>query len=89
VRGQYRAYAKAKRTFTSCIAKLKNLVKDLHYKTCAYLTEHYDVILLPIFKTKGMFTCPFCAYRAGRDENAALHILRYVCAGSLQVQVVE
>jgi transposase len=53
-RWQYRAYAKAKRAFTSCVAKLKNLVKDLHYKTCAYLTEHYDVILLPIFKTKGM-----------------------------------
>jgi putative transposase len=51
---QYRAYAKAKRTFTSCVARLKNLVKDLHYKTCAYLTEHYDVILLPIFKTKDM-----------------------------------
>jgi transposase len=29
--------------------------------------------------------CPFCASRAGRDENAALNILRYVCAGSLQV----
>jgi transposase len=37
-RWQYRAYAKAKRTFTNCVAKLKNLVKDLHYKTCAYLT---------------------------------------------------
>jgi transposase len=146
-RWQHRAYAKAKRTFTSCVAKLKNLVKDLHYKTCAYLAEHYDVILLPIFKTKGMvksssartrgvntsilslnhfklrqllqakcavkgksvvvcsdmytsrtcgrcyrlhvrlsssdvFTCPFCA---GRDENAALNILRCGCAGSLQV----
>jgi transposase len=53
-RWQYRAFAKAKRTFTSCVAKLKNLVKDLHYKTCANLTEHYDAILLPIFKTKGM-----------------------------------
>jgi putative transposase len=31
-----------------------------------------------------VFTCPFCASRAGRDENAALNILRYVCAGSLQ-----
>jgi transposase len=137
-------------SFASCVAKLKNLVKDLHFKTCAYLTEHYDVILLPIFKTKGMvrrsnarthgfntsilssnyfkfrqllqvkcalkgkslvvcsemhtsrtcgrcyrlhvrlgssdvFTCPFCASRSGRDENAALNILRYVCAGSLQV----
>jgi transposase len=53
-RWDYRPYAKAKRTFTSCVAKLKNLVKDLHYKTRAYLTEHYDAILLPIFKTKDM-----------------------------------
>ncbi|RLN94506.1 hypothetical protein BBJ28_00021107 [Nothophytophthora sp. Chile5] len=49
----YRAYMRAKRTFLSCTAMLKNLVKDLHYKTCAYLIEHYDVIL-PIFKTKDM-----------------------------------
>lgn len=32
-----------------------------------------------------VFRCPHCAYSAGRDENAALNILRYVCAGSLQV----
>jgi transposase len=32
-----------------------------------------------------VFTGPFCASCAGRDENAALNILRYVCAGSLQV----
>lgn len=50
----YRTYEKAKRTFLSCTAKLKNLVKDLHYKTCAYLTKLYDVILLPTFKTKDM-----------------------------------
>jgi transposase len=149
-RWQCRGYAKAKRTFICCVAKLKNLIKDRHYNTCAYLTEHYDVILLPIFKTKGMvskssarthgfntsilsmnhfkfrqllqakcavkgmsvvvcsemntsrtcgrcyqlhvrlgssdvFTCPLCAYRACRDENAALNILRDVCAGLLQV----
>ncbi|RLN51075.1 hypothetical protein BBJ28_00000750 [Nothophytophthora sp. Chile5] len=149
-RWQYRAYVRTKRTFLSCTAKLKNLVKDLHFKTCAYLIEHYDVILLPIFKTKDMvkkssarthgfntsilslnhfkfrqllqakcevrgkstvvcsemytsrtcgqcyrlhvklgsndvFACPRCDYRAGRDANAALNIMRYVCAGSLQV----
>jgi len=32
-----------------------------------------------------VFTCPFCASRAGRDENAALNISCYVCAGPLQV----
>jgi len=32
-----------------------------------------------------VFACPFCASRAGRDENAALNILRNVCAGSLQI----
>jgi len=31
-----------------------------------------------------VFTCPFCAYRAGRDDNAALNILRNVCTESLQ-----
>ncbi|RLN52690.1 hypothetical protein BBJ28_00006898 [Nothophytophthora sp. Chile5] len=149
-RWQYRAYTSAKRMFLSCAAKLKDLVKDLHYKTCAYLVKHYDVILLPIFKTKDMvkkssmrnhgfntsilglnhfkfrqllqakcevkdkstvvcsemytsrtcgqcyrlhvklgsndvFGSPHCDYRADRDANAVLDILRYVCAGSLQV----
>ncbi|RLN73662.1 hypothetical protein BBJ28_00006319 [Nothophytophthora sp. Chile5] len=144
------AIRKPKRTFMSCMAKLKNCVKELHYKTCAYSTKHYDVILLPIFKTKKMvkkssahnhgfnksmlslnhyqfrqlllaksevkgkavvvcsemytsgtcghsyrlhvtlgssdvFMCPHRSYRFGRDVNAALNILRYVCAGSLQV----
>jgi hypothetical protein len=32
-----------------------------------------------------VLTCPFCADRAGRDENAALHILRHEYAGSPQV----
>ncbi|RLN02906.1 hypothetical protein BBJ28_00008197 [Nothophytophthora sp. Chile5] len=149
-RWQYRSYVRAKRTFMSCTAKLKNCVKELHYKTCAYLTKNYDAILLPIFKTKEMvkksstrnhgfnksmlslnhyqfrqlllakcevkgkavvvcsemytsqtcgrcyrlhaklgssdvFTCPHCSYSVGRDVNAALNILCYVCAGSLQV----
>jgi hypothetical protein len=38
-----------------------------------------------ILGSSDMLTCPFCASRAGRDENAALNILCYVCAGSLQV----
>lgn len=140
---------RAKRTFLSCVAKIKNCVKELHYQTCSYLVKHYDVILLPIFQTKEMvkknnarnhgfntsmlslnhfqfrqllqaksevvgktvvvcsemytsqtcarcerlhiklgsddvFTCPHCSYTAGRDEQAAFNILRYVCAGSLQ-----
>ncbi|RLN91820.1 hypothetical protein BBJ28_00005515 [Nothophytophthora sp. Chile5] len=142
-RWQYRTYVRAKRTFLSCTVKMKNLVKDLHYKTCTYLIEHYDVILLAIFKTKDMvkkssarthgfnmsilslnhfkfrqllqakcevrckstvvcsemytrrtcgqcyrlyvnldsndvFASPHCDYRAGRDANAALNIMRYV-----------
>jgi hypothetical protein len=36
-------------------------------------------------RTCDVFTCPLCTYRADRDENAALNILRNVCAGSLQV----
>jgi transposase len=27
-----------------------------------------------------VFTCPFCASHAGRDENAALNILRWIAA---------
>lgn len=53
-RWQYRAYARAKRTFSSCVAKMKNCVMELHYQTSAYLTKHYDAILLPIFQTKDM-----------------------------------
>jgi len=36
-------------------------------------------------RTCDVFICPLCAHCAGRDESAALNILRYVCAGSLQV----
>ncbi|ETP22898.1 hypothetical protein F441_03895 [Phytophthora nicotianae CJ01A1] len=53
-RWQYRAYVRAKRTFLSSTAKLKNCVKELHYQTCSYLVKHYDVILLPIFQSKDM-----------------------------------
>ncbi|RLN47365.1 hypothetical protein BBJ28_00015481 [Nothophytophthora sp. Chile5] len=41
-----------KRTFLGCTAKFETVVKDLHYKTCAYLAKHYDVLLLPILRTK-------------------------------------
>lgn len=51
---QYRAYTRAKRAFASCTAKMKNCVKELHYQTSAYLTKHYDAIVLPIFQTKNM-----------------------------------
>ncbi|ETM98307.1 hypothetical protein PPTG_19669 [Phytophthora nicotianae INRA-310] len=54
-RWQYRAYVRAKRTFLSSTAKLKNCVKELHLQTCSYLVKHYDVILLPIFQSKDMF----------------------------------
>jgi ABC-type protease/lipase transport system fused ATPase/permease subunit len=51
---QYREYVRAKRTFLSCVAKIKNCVNELHYQTNLYLLKHYDVILLPIFLTKDM-----------------------------------
>lgn len=35
-------------------AKIRNIVDELHKKTCNYLTNNYQVILLPIFSTKRM-----------------------------------
>lgn len=34
--------------------KIKDLVNDLHKRTAHYLTENFDVILLPTFEVKGM-----------------------------------
>jgi putative transposase len=34
--------------------KIKHITKDLHWKTCDYLTKHFQVILLPIFSSKQM-----------------------------------
>lgn len=34
--------------------KIKNLVKEVHNKLCKYLCTHYEIILLPLFNTKGM-----------------------------------
>jgi putative transposase len=34
--------------------KIKHIVKDLHWKTCDYLTKKFQVILLPIFNSKQM-----------------------------------
>lgn len=36
-----------------------------------------------------VFRCPQCDFQAGRDENAAFNILRFVCAGALQVFTVN
>lgn len=46
---QHREYVKAKRTFSSCVVKIKDYIKELPYQTCSYLIKHYDVILLLIF----------------------------------------
>jgi len=34
--------------------KIKNLVKELHYKTARFLVDNFDVILLPTFETSQM-----------------------------------
>ncbi|RLN58447.1 hypothetical protein BBJ28_00006013 [Nothophytophthora sp. Chile5] len=36
------------------IALDQGLKASLHYQTCAYLTKHYDTIVLPIFSSKDM-----------------------------------
>ncbi|RLN92895.1 hypothetical protein BBJ28_00024954, partial [Nothophytophthora sp. Chile5] len=51
---QWRAFARAKRTFECATAKVTNCVKELHYQACAYLTKHYDTIVLSIFSSKDM-----------------------------------
>ncbi|KUF88864.1 Mitochondrial folate transporter/carrier [Phytophthora nicotianae] len=51
---QWRAFARAKRAFHCATAKLNNCVKEMHYQTSAYLTKHYDTIILPVFNSKDM-----------------------------------
>lgn len=34
--------------------KVKNMVKDLHWKTCSYLVKNYKTIILPEFSTQDM-----------------------------------
>ena len=34
--------------------KIQHIIRDLHWKVCNYLTNEYDVILLPVFKTQEM-----------------------------------
>ena len=36
------------------IRRLKNLVEDLHRKTCKFICDRYDVVFIPIFNTKDM-----------------------------------
>lgn len=43
-----------KRRCLSSRSKITNKVNDLHWKTAAFLTKRYKVILLPIFKSKQM-----------------------------------
>ena len=35
-------------------AKIKNLITEIHHKTAKFLTDNFDVILLPTFETKQM-----------------------------------
>ncbi|EGZ21528.1 hypothetical protein PHYSODRAFT_497563 [Phytophthora sojae] len=40
-------------------------------------------------RNEDVFRCPHYGFLAGRDENAAYNILRFVCAGSLSVYAVN
>jgi len=51
---EWKAFARTKRTFHSATAKLSNCVKDLHHRACSFLTKNYDIIILPIFRSKEM-----------------------------------
>jgi len=46
-----RAFTKASRRMR---AKIKHLILELHHKTAKFLTDNFDVILLPTFETKQM-----------------------------------
>ena len=46
-----RALTKASRRMR---AKIKDLVTELHHKTAKFLTDNFDIILLPTFETKKM-----------------------------------
>lgn len=35
-------------------AKIKNLITELHHKTAKFLTDNFDIILLPTFETQQM-----------------------------------
>ena len=43
-----------KRRCSKLRAKIKNITRDMHWKSCDFLTKNFQVILLPIFKTKDM-----------------------------------
>jgi putative transposase len=43
-----------KRRLNKLRTKAKNVVNDLHWKTCDFLTKEYQVILLPVFNSKKM-----------------------------------
>jgi putative transposase len=53
-----KASSKQKRRLKKAASKLrgkiKNLVKELHQKTARFLTDNFDVILLPTFETSSM-----------------------------------
>lgn len=36
------------------ITKVKNIVKDLHWKTCSFLVKNFQTIIIPHFKSKDM-----------------------------------
>jgi transposase len=51
-----------------CAVKGKSLVVDYEMSTSRTCGRCYRL-------HSEVFTCPFCSYRAGQDENAALNIL--------------
>jgi len=43
-----------KRAWLCMIDKIRNLIRDIHYKTAKFLCANYDVIFLPTFETQQM-----------------------------------
>jgi putative transposase len=49
---EYKNYTRAKYDYYTSIMKIKNYIKELHYKTCNFLVTNYDKVILPKFDTQ-------------------------------------
>ncbi len=51
---EYKMFVRAKRAFYLTTNKIKNYIKQLHYHSVKYLTDHYDKIIIPEYQSQRM-----------------------------------
>lgn len=56
--------------------RIRNMVDDLHWKTISYLLEHYDIILYPDFRPRGMLQGSNL-YRKVKRQMCSLRFFRF------------